>query len=336
MSAASPPAPPARRVLVSGASGFIGCRVAADLQQQGFAVRRMLREQDGAEDCVCADLADPPSLARACEQMELVVHCAGRAHAFGARPAEDEILQQAVNAAGSLALAQAAAAAGVRHFVFLSSVKAVGHPGRECAAEDWPLPPDSAYGRAKRAAEQSLHALSEQTGMAVTSLRLAMVYGHGSRGNLERMLAGVRAGWFPPLPDTGGRRSLVHVADVVAAIRSVLDEPRAFGRIWNVASAQQPVVSEIQACARVVLGREPARWSVPAVLLRAAGRVGDGLSALSGRPLPLSSEIVRRLLDSECYSAEAIRQELGWEARVSLADGVHEALTGQWLVGRQA
>ncbi|MBK7846552.1 MAG: NAD-dependent epimerase/dehydratase family protein [Zoogloea sp.] len=129
----------------------------------------------------------------------------GHAHAFGALGAEEEALHWRVNFEGSQALAEAAGRAGVASFVFLSSVKAVGEPGEACVDEDWPVPPDSAYGRAKRAAEAVVLAAGERYGMRVTVLRPAMVFGAGGRGNLERMAALVRRGLFPPLPETGNR-----------------------------------------------------------------------------------------------------------------------------------
>lgn len=319
------PATATRRVLVTGATGFIGARVAADLAAHGFEVRRMVRAGPAAQDAVCADLLDPPSLARACAGVELVVHCAGLAHVFGGRERE-EALHDAVNFGGTVALAEAAAAAGVRHLVFLSSVKAMGAPGAVRADEDWPVPPETPYGRAKRAAEEALAELSVRRGMAVTSLRLAMVYGRGSRGNLERMLAGIRAGWFPPLPDTAGVRSLVHVSDAVSAVRAVLDEPRAFGRVWIVAHGEAHTAAAIQDCARSLLARPPLRWRLPAAWLRGAGRVGDLAGRLAGRPMPLDSAVVARLLEAEHYSPDAIRDVIGWVARMPLVDGLRETL----------
>ena len=89
---------------------------------------------------------------------------------------------------------RAAAEAGVRRFVHLSSVKAMAEPGRDCVDEDWPGAPLTDYGRAKRAAEQAVLQAGAQHGMHVVNLRLSMVYGHGGRGNLERMARAVAQG----------------------------------------------------------------------------------------------------------------------------------------------
>lgn len=87
----------------------------------------------------------------------------------------------------------------------------MAEPGDACADKDWPGEPATPYGRAKRAAEDAVLEAGAKYGMHVVNLWLAMVYGHGGRGNLERMARGIRAGWFPPLPETGNRRSLVHM-----------------------------------------------------------------------------------------------------------------------------
>ncbi|MBA4742650.1 MAG: NAD-dependent epimerase/dehydratase family protein, partial [Azoarcus sp.] len=274
-----------------------------------------------------ADLDDERALARACEGVAFVVHCAGHAHAHGAR--DDAAAHERINHLGTRRLAEAAAVAGVRRFVFLSSVKAAGHPGAAVADETWPAPPDTPYGRSKRAAEDALAQLCADSPMAATSLRLAMVYGHGSRGNLERMLAGIRAGWFPPLPRVCGPRSMVHAADVVSAVRAVLDAPAALNRIFIVADAEPHSAAEIYDLARALLGLSPMRWRVPAVALRAAGSAGDLAGRLLRRRMPLDSAAVTRLLDPECYSPRAIERELGWRARLALPDGLREAFGGE-------
>ncbi|MCZ7655575.1 MAG: NAD-dependent epimerase/dehydratase family protein [Rhodocyclaceae bacterium] len=99
--------------------------------------------------------------------------------------------------------------------------------------------------------------LARNTSMHVVNLRLAMVYGHGGRGNLERMARGIRAGWFPPLPDSGNRRSLVHVEDVVAAMGMVAQAPAANGRTYIVADPKAYSGREIYDAIRRGLGNRP-------------------------------------------------------------------------------
>jgi nucleoside-diphosphate-sugar epimerase len=308
-----------RTALIAGATGFIGGRVL----QAELGGRALVRKPGVLPNEIVGDLLASASLCAACKGMDTVFHCAGHAHAFAS---SDPDAHWRINFEGTRNLLEAAGQAGVRSFVFLSSVKAMAEPGDVCADEDWPGEPATAYGQAKRAAEDAVLEAGAKYGMHVVNLRLAMVYGQGGRGNLERMARGIRAGWFPPLPETGNRRSLVHVDDVVEVMRLVADRPEANGRTYIIADPQAYSGRELYAAIRAVLPAPTLCWSVPAGLLRAGGVVGDALGMLVRRPLPLNSEVVERLLGSAWYSPARIERELGWRARVSLVAGLHEML----------
>lgn len=281
------------------------------------------RTGERSADSVVADLEDRSALAHACNGVDTVLHCAGYAHAFSD---SDPEAHWRINFDGTRNLADAAGLAGVKRFVYLSSVKAMAEPGDGCIGEDWPGEPETPYGRAKRAAEEVVIEAGIKYGMHVTNLRLAMVYGRGGRGNLERMARGVRAGWFPPLPETGNRRSVVHVDDVIAAIRLVAATPAANRQTFIVSDAHPYSGREIYDAMRDALGRAPVRRRVPEVVLRAAGASGDTLGRWLNRTLPLNSEMIARLLDSACYSSVRIERELGWRARIVLTTGLREML----------
>jgi nucleoside-diphosphate-sugar epimerase len=304
--------------LVTGAGGFIGHRLVLP------GTRAMVRTVSSAAD-VHGDLSDRASLDAACVGIERVFHCAGYAHAFNS---SDPDVHWRVNFEGTRNLVTAAGEAGVRCFVFLSSVKAMAEPGEECIDEDAPGEPDSAYGRAKRAAEDAVIEAGEKYGMHVVNLRLAMVYGRGGRGNLERMARGIRAGWFPRLPDTGNRRSIVHVDDVITAVRCVADAEAARGRTYIIADAQPYSGRQIWDAIAGVPPRLTFQWALPAAAWRIAATAGDVAGRIFGRPLPVNSEVVERLLGSACYSPAKIERELGWRARIGLADGIREMLGG--------
>lgn len=311
--------------LITGASGFIGRRLQAALRADGRHCRGLSRRADpGQADSVAADLSDGAALAAACAGATRVFHCAGYAHAFASRSGDDAERHRQVNFQGTRNLAEAAGQAGVRSFVFLSSVKAMAEPGAACADEDWPGEPETAYGRAKRAAEDAVLDAGRRYGMQVVNLRLCMVYGAGGRGNLERMGRLVGRGLFPPLPETGNRRSLVHVADVVDAMRTVAADRRADGRTYIVAGPEAPSGRGLFDALRAAHGLPPLAWAVPAPLLRWAAAAGDGLGALLRRRMPLDGEALARLLGSAWYSPARIERELGWRARISLADGLSE------------
>lgn len=311
-------------ILVTGASGFIG----RQLQRPGD--RALVRNEADLPGAVVGDLLDPASLGSACADVETVFHCAGYAHAF---VPSDPDAHWRVNFEGTRNLVEVAGRAGVRRFIFLSSVKAMAESGDVCVDESWPGEPATPYGKAKRAAEDAVIEAGVKYDMHVVNLRLAMVYGRCGRGNFERMARSIRSGWFPPLPETGNRRSIVHVSDVVSAMRLVADAPTANGRTYIVADSRAYSGREIYDAIRAAVSPAPTiRWRVPAGLLRSAGRLGDGLGTLIQRSLPLNSEVVSRLLDSACYSPGWIEHELGWRAKLGLEEGLREMLGDEAVV----
>lgn len=349
-------------ILITGASGFIGRRLAISVARDGLKVRALVRqcgphrqaltpgpsprgrgelpsppsplpggegsmpsppaalpEGEGgavAWEWAVGDLLDPATLVAACEGVETVFHCAGIAEASGG---VDQALLWRVNVEGTRNLLEAAGRAGVRRFVFLSSVKAMAEPGEACADEDWPGEPASPYGRAKRAAENLVLEAGARFGMHVVNLRLALVYGEGNRGNLWKLAQLIRRLPFLHLPDVANRRSLVHVEDVVAAMRLVAERPEANGRTYIVADPRRYSTREIENAIRAALALAGVPGlTMPAWVLRAAGRLH-----------PRLDEMVDRLLGSACYSPARIEQELGWRARVGLTEGMREMLGGE-------
>jgi nucleoside-diphosphate-sugar epimerase len=254
------------------------------------------------------------------------VHCAGYAHADLPASEDNDAAHVRVNRDLALDVASAAAVAGVRRFVFVSTVKAVGQPGQHCVDETYGTPAETAYGRAKREAEDALLAAGATQRMQIVILRPVMVYGPGSRGNLERMMRLVRRGLFPPLPETGNRRSVVHVRDLVDAISLAATHPAAAGRTYNVAHPHAYSGRQLYLAMCACCSIKPAKWSVPEVLMRAAGRGVDILNRAAGLRLPMSRHAVSSLLDSACYSTAAIEHELGWRPEIDLEEGLASLL----------
>lgn len=311
-----------KKILVTGASGFIGGALFHELQQSKESVFALCRRPGLFSNARLASLQQAELLPDACVDIDTVYHCAGFAHAWSKVESNYADHHQSINFEGTRNLIDAAGRSGVRRFVFLSSVKAMGEPGEACADEDWPLPPMTPYGQAKRAAEDAVLEVGARYGMHVVNLRLAMVYGPGGRGNLERMAALVRRGWFPPLPETGNRRSLVYVDDVVSAMRLVAHAPAAAGRTWIVADEAAYSGRELYVALRAALGLAPCRHAVPAGGLAMVAAIGDRLERLLGRRLPFDSEVLDKLLGSAWYSSARLRGELGWRPQVSLAEGL--------------
>jgi nucleoside-diphosphate-sugar epimerase len=308
-------------VLITGASGFIGSRLSSP------GDRLFLRRAKGVvENEYVGDLNVPESISKACKNIETIYHCAGFAHEGTQLDSETHYQ---VNAIGTKNLLIAAANAGVKKFIFLSSVKAAGDPGDICVDEQWQVQPESAYGRSKRTAEKMVLEAGQQYDMHVVILRLAMVYGKGCKGNLMRMVNGVRAGWFPPVPENGNRRSIIHVEDVVDVVRQVANNTKARGKTYIVAHPEAPSTRQIYDEIRASLKLPAIRWSMHEKVFRAVGIVTERLGETTSLKLPVGTHAVKKLLGSECYSPTKINAELGWQASVGLSAGLKEMLTNE-------
>jgi nucleoside-diphosphate-sugar epimerase len=306
-----------RPVLVTGGTGFIGRRLVAALREQGARVRVLARSIGGippdwgSVETVAGDLTDAASLARACAGIDAVIHAAGFAHAEAAMP-DFAARHWTVNAEGTFHLLDAAVAARVERFVFLSSVKATGDPGPRCVDETWDAPPETPYGRAKRAAEARVLTVGRETGLHAVNLRPALVYGPGMKANLARLIEAVRRGWCPPLPESGNRRSLVHVDDVVQAGLLAAAHPAAAGQTYLVTDGRSYSGRELYLLIRQALGSSAPRWAVPASMLYGTAALADGARWLTGRRDRPARAALDKLLGWACYDSSRIERELGY------------------------
>jgi UDP-glucose 4-epimerase len=293
----------ARAALVTGATGFLGrrlCQRLKDLGEPVVAVGR--RAEDGPWDQFLElDLA---------EQSVPVEVLA----------ATGTIYQLAGKATGQLL--EAARAAGVRRFIYFSSAEAMGEgnpPGLPLKAidEGWPHTPQCPSGMAKAEAERRVR----ESGLAhAVILRPTMVFGPGANGSLSRMVEAVRRGRFPPLPETGNRRSMIHVDDVVEFAIRAAQRPLAAGRTYILTGPDAPSTRQLYDAIRASLSLPPLEWSIPLWLLRLAAAAGTLLGGLLGRRLPLELQAPRKLTGSAWYAGLRAERELDYTARHGVTD----------------
>jgi UDP-glucose 4-epimerase len=258
------------RVLVTGASGFIGRPLCVALAAAGHTVRAALRDRrvqgfpPGVEIVRLPDLAGPVDWAPLVDSMDAVVHLAAIAHA---PPDVPDAAYERVNHMATAEFARAAAAADIGRFVFISSIGAQSATTSDHPLSETDVPrPAKAYGRAKLAAEAAVRA----AGVRYTILRPVLVYGAVPKANIARLkwLAGLAV----PLPFglLNQRRSLLALDNLIAAIRFALEDPRALNETFIVADTETVSVAEIIATLRAAAGRRAALVPVPPALLALA------------------------------------------------------------------
>ena len=316
-------------VLVTGAAGFIGLHVCRRLKDRGIRVRALLRTAssgpwDESAFCRLGQDSLPQGLM---DGVDTVFHLAGVAHSF--KPAKEmEHIYWSVNLEATESLLSMARAAGVRRFIFFSSIKAMREPGDRCVDEKWDAIPDDVYGRSKREAEQRVLSAGESGRMHVCNLRPVLVYGPGVKGNLLRMMKAIDNNRFPPVPETGNRRSLVHVEDLIQAAFLAAENENAHKRTYIVTDSRDYSTHELYQYICTALGKRAPQWTVPAGIFRLAGHAGDLAGRILGRPFPMNTEAVDRLLGSACYSCDRIRKELGYAPARDFLSAIGEMV--QW------
>jgi nucleoside-diphosphate-sugar epimerase len=308
------------KALVTGATGFVGRHLCTRLQQQGVRVTAMGRHAcDGPWDAfVACDLAAAGS-APTLPAVDVIYHLASKAHALSERPGATDGYD-AVIIEGTRRLIAAARQSGCERFVYISSVKAIGEgqgDARPVAAidESAPCAPTTPYGVAKLRAEQ----LVRGAGFAHwVILRPTMVYGPGQKGNLVRMAQAVRRNRFPPLPETGNRRSMVHVDDLVEAMLAAGHCPQASGYALIISGAEAPSTRQLYDAIRSALGMPEQDVAIPLWMLRAAAAAGTCLGYLLRRRMPLDKDTLSKLTGSAWYSSSKAGELLGYQPRQSL------------------
>jgi UDP-glucose 4-epimerase len=320
--------PVVKTALVTGANGFIGSALCRRLEAMGTRVYRLSRHTQGP-DTIAADLGRDPIKGLDDIQPEVVFHLAGRVHVMD-EGADSEAEHIRVTVEGTRHLLDAAADAGANAFVFLSSCAVMPEGSLSELDETAEPAPTTPYGRAKLRAEELVLGMNgkgnARGGMRTVCLRPPMVYGPGHKGQLPRMIGAIDRGVFPPLPQYPGKRSLIHVDDVVDAAILVAQKPEAAGQVYIVAEPRPYSSREIYEIVLKSLGRRPPGWHVPRAVLASMALVGDLGERLTRRRLPFDSAALSRLSRPAVYSAAKIERELGFRTSRSFATAAHDLI----------
>lgn len=316
--------PKMRPVLVTGAAGFVGSALIDRLRADGVptvaAVRRFPPQSASVHPVVggrmvaVGDVGPDTDWRGALEGVDCVVHLAARVHVMYDRAADPLGEFRKVNVSGTLALARQAVAAGVRRFIFVSSIKVNGEgtaPGRPFAADDAPAPAD-AYGISKLEAERSLLALAAGRGMQIVIIRPVLVYGPGVKANLRSMMVWLSRGVPLPLGAIDNRRSLVALDNLVDLIVTCVDHPAAADQVFLVSDGEDMSTTELLRRMGAALGRPARLLPVPAAWLHGAAR-------LLGK-----AAVTQRLCGSLQVDIDKTRHMLGWIPPVTVDEALRE------------
>ena len=293
-------------VLVTGATGFVGQHLIKRLKLDGYNIKVISRKLIPGVDTVICDFLEDDIPENALKGIDIVFHLAGYAHDLKSESGIEQTYQK-INVNVTADLLSLSVKHNVKKFIFVSSVKAGGNPIRgKCATEEDQNDPAGIYGETKREAELKVLDIGHESGMHVSILRPALIYGPNVKGNLQLMMQGINKGWFPPLPEIGNRRSMIHVDDIVRVLLLLVNSQQANGEIFIATDGRTYSSRNIYEIMRCVLGKNPLNWSIPKSLF--------SLIALFNTNLRYKIE---KLLGDECYSSEKL-QSLGFKAQKEL------------------
>lgn len=303
------------KVLITGATGFVGGALCEELSRVGFDVLATVRGPRAStgeisNTYVVGEIDSETDWCTALNGVNAVVHLAARVHVMRDAAVDPMAAFRAVNTEGTLNLARQSAAAGVQRFVFISSIKVNGEGSNISFAEtDSPSPLD-AYAISKWEAEQGLREIESKTGMEVVILRPPLVYGPDVKANFLRLMQAVAKGLPLPFGRIENHRSLLFLGNFTDAIRLCLEHPAAAGKTYLLSDGQDVSSADLIRLIASCMNCSPRLLPIPAIWLRLAGR-------LLGRTAEMD-----RLLGSLMVDSSAIRRDLGWQPPYTLEQGL--------------
>lgn len=297
-----------KKILVTGANGFVGKALCEALEHEGINFTAAVRIAKTAEEVAVGNIDENTVWDKALSGCDTVVHLAARVHVMHDTATDPLASYRSINTAGTLRLAQQAAEAGVTHFVFVSTIKVLGESGY-FTRDDQPQPLDP-YAVSKLEAEQALLALGTQTGMKITIIRPPLVYGPGVGANFRKLLGAVKRGIPLPFGLVNNQRSLVYVGNLVSLIATSVKNEKSHNEVLLVDDGKPISTRNLILAMAKALNRKTFLIPVPCLLITA-------LATLLGK-----KAAAQRLLGNLAVDSSHTRQLLNWHPPYSLDSGL--------------
>jgi nucleoside-diphosphate-sugar epimerase len=310
------------KFLVTGANGFVGKALCTELLRRGEAVSAAVRSASSvvehADTAVVGAVDENTDWHTALRDVDVAIHLAARVHVMKDKAVDPLAEFLKVNLHGTENLARQAAQAGVKRFVYVSSIKVNGESttGNQPYSEsDQPNPQDP-YGTSKWRAEQALQRIAQETGLEVVIVRPPLMYGTGVKGNFISLMAAIDKGLPLPLVGAQNLRSLLYVGNLVDALITCAENPAAAGRTYLLSDGEDISTAILVEKIAAALGRKNRSFYFPPSLLLAVAGV-----------LRKSAQM-DRLFGSLQVSNQKIRSELNWQPPFTLEQGLEA--TADW------
>ena len=314
-----------KRIFVSGASGFVGKRLCEIAHEKGYEVIGGSRQKIKGPKYQVIETGDLSNLAPDFEVqlrgIDVVIHLAARAHTSDSNLDNPLDIYRKINVEGTLRLARAAANAGVKRFVYLSSIKAVG----EFSSKD-PMPighekPTDAYGISKIEAERQLQNLAEKSGLEIVILRPPLVYGPMVKANFLKLIKITELALPMPFAGAKTKRSYIYIDNLVELILLSSHHPKAAGRIYHV--SDHPPISLTELIKKIAssLNKKARQFYIPINIL-------IFLATIFGK-----KELTNKLFGSQEIDNSEICRDFNWSPAFSLEYGIDK--TVQWYLSKE-
>lgn len=314
-----------RKILVTGANGFIGREVCKRILAEGLQVRAAVRSKKQmaelpakVEALSIGSIGPDTEWENALEGIDTVVHLAAWVHHIKNSASNSFAQYCKVNVMGSEHLAQTAERCGVKRFIFMSSVKANGEENDKAYNESDSLYPRDVYGISKMLAEQRLRSISSHTGMEFVILRPPLVFGPGVKANFLDLIKIIYKGIPLPLSKIHNRRSFIYIENLVDAVIVCMNHPGAAGQTFFVSDNEDISTTDLILKIASALDKTPRLFPFPGLLLVT-------ISKIIGKESP-----VKRLLGSLVVDITKIKQELGWNPPFTMEYGLQK--TAEWFL----